>query len=73
VSGRIVARAVDLDQHEPGRSIGLLDHIKASDAGFLNAVSGVLRRRLLKASVDWVDMAENVLQYTWSPSLNRTA
>jgi hypothetical protein len=45
VLGRIVGRAIDLDQHEARGIIGLLDHVEAGDARLFDAVLRVLDGR----------------------------
>ena len=42
VFGRRIRGAIDLNEHEPGRIIGLLHHVEAGNAGFLRALAGVL-------------------------------
>lgn len=44
----IVGRAVNFYQHKARRIVGLLDHIKARDAGFLHAVARILDTRRFK-------------------------
>jgi hypothetical protein len=42
VPGRVVGGAIYLDQDKTSRVILLLDHVESRNAGFLNAVGGVL-------------------------------
>ena len=59
VPGRVVRRAVDLDQHEAGRVIGLLDHVEAGNAWLFEAVASILQRGGLE-SLDLVRFDVNM-------------
>ncbi len=51
VSGRIVRRAVDLDQNKTGRIVLLLDDVEPSDPRLLDAVARVGDSRFLESLV----------------------
>ena len=38
-------RSIDLDEHEARGIVGVLDHIEARHAGFLDALARILNRR----------------------------
>jgi hypothetical protein len=48
VRSRRGGRPIDLDEHEAGGIVGLLDNIEAGDAGFAHAVTGILEARGLE-------------------------
>jgi hypothetical protein len=60
MSSIVFRRAVNLYQDKPGRVFDLLDDVKASNPGFLDAVASVLNRSCSKrVNILWFHMGVN--------------